>query len=62
VVQTGRTTSTVELRAVTTGRRDGELIEILKGLAGSERLVRRGAAFLNDGDVVSVTGAGKSRP
>jgi RND family efflux transporter MFP subunit len=62
MIPIGRATSTVELRAVTTGRRNGELIEILKGLVGSERLVRRGAAFLNDGDVVSLADAGKSRP
>lgn len=62
LVPAAGTTSKVELRAVTTGRRNGDLIEILKGLAGAERLVRRGAAFLNDGDVVSLAGAGKSRP
>lgn len=62
VISAAGEASKVELRAVTTGRRNGEMIEILKGLAGAERLVRRGAAFLNDGDVVSLAGAGNSRP
>jgi len=44
----------VALRRVDTGRRRGEAIEIVRGLRGSERLVRRGGAFLNDGDVVRI--------
>lgn len=54
-------TSPVRLRGVTTGRRNGESIEITDGLTGAERLVRRGAAFLDDGDMVQVAGAGKAR-
>lgn len=52
--------SRVLLRPVTTGRRSGGSVEILKGVAGSDRLVRRGAAFLDDGDLVSVAGTENS--
>lgn len=52
-------TSPVRLRAVTTGRRHGADTEITDGLAGTERLVRRGAAFLDDGDMVHVANAAK---
>jgi RND family efflux transporter MFP subunit len=44
----------IALRAVATGRRHGAFVEIVHGLDGKERLVRRGAAFLNDGDVVEI--------
>jgi len=54
--------STVALRAVTTGRRSGDDVEIVGGLAGTERLAARGAAFLDDGDVVDISDAGKVRP
>lgn len=57
-----RETPTVALRAVTPGRRDGDAVEILRGLTGDERLVRRGGAFLNDGDVVRVMDAREARP
>lgn len=57
-----RSTSKVTLRAVMTGRRNGDDIEILRGLTGSEQLIVRGAAFLNDGDIVRVADSGKSRP
>jgi len=53
-------TSDVALRAVTTGRRNGDRVEIVRGLTGTETLVQRGAAFLDDGDVVA--DAGKARP
>lgn len=39
-------------RQVTTGRRQGELVEIIKGLSGDERIVVDGAGFLTDGAVV----------
>ncbi|WP_233503662.1 efflux RND transporter periplasmic adaptor subunit [Sphingomonas psychrotolerans] len=52
----------VVLRGVTTGRRDGETVEILRGLRGEERLVLRGAGFLGDGDVVRIAGAREARP
>ena len=54
--------SDVALRAVTTGRRNGDQVEIVRGLTGTEHLVRRGAAFLDDGDVVDIADAGKARP
>jgi RND family efflux transporter MFP subunit len=47
-------TTRVTFRAVEPGRRNGDLIEILRGIAGGARLVRRGGAFLNDGDVVRI--------
>lgn len=49
--------SDVALRAVTTGRRKDDQVEITRGLTGRERLVRRGAAFLDDGDVVDIADA-----
>lgn len=55
-------TSSVALRAVMTGRRNGDSVEILQGLSSAERVVLRGAAFLNDGDAVGVANAGKARP
>ena len=54
--------SDVALRAVTTGRRNDDQVEIVRGLTGTEILVRRGAAFLDDGDVVDIADAGKARP
>lgn len=62
LVSTSGRTSTVALRAVTTKRRDGNGVEIIGGLNGTERLVRRGAAFLDDGDVVDIVTTGKARP
>ncbi|MBB3212239.1 RND family efflux transporter MFP subunit [Herbaspirillum sp. Sphag1AN] len=40
--------------AVTTGRRQGSQIEIVKGLSSKDQVVVSGAGFLNDGDVVRV--------
>lgn len=54
--------SDIALRAVTTGRRNDDQVEISHGLTGTEYLVRRGAAFLDDGDVVDIADAGKTRP
>lgn len=62
LVSTSGKTSTVASRAVTTKRRNGNGVEIISGLGGSERLVRRGAAFLDDGDVVDIVAAGKVQP
>ncbi|HYF57960.1 MAG TPA: efflux RND transporter periplasmic adaptor subunit [Burkholderiaceae bacterium] len=42
---------------VRTGRRAGERIEILEGVAPDARLVASGAGFLNDGDLVQVAAA-----
>jgi RND family efflux transporter MFP subunit len=54
-------TPIVRLVAVTPGRRNGDAIEILRGLSGKERLVRRGAGFLNDGDLVQVVAPPQAR-
>lgn len=40
--------------AVTTGRRQGSQIEVVKGLSSKDQVVVSGAGFLNDGDVVRV--------
>ncbi len=42
----------VSLQAVTIGRRRGDEVEIVSGLAERARVVVQGAGFLNDGDVV----------
>src|SRR5262249_29770232 len=39
-------------QVVTTGRRQGNDIEIVQGLSQSDRVVAEGAGFLNDNDVV----------
>lgn len=49
--------ASVRMRAVKTGRRDEAAIEIVSGLTGTERLVFRGAGFLNDGDLVRLAHA-----
>jgi RND family efflux transporter MFP subunit len=46
----------VEQRRVEVGSRQGELTEILSGLQAGERVVRRGAGFLGNGDVVREVG------
>lgn len=51
---TAGATPRVALQPVTTGRREGRAVEIVQGLTGQERLVVRGAGFLDDGDVVRV--------
>lgn len=45
----------VTLLAVATGRRQGDAVEILSGIAPGDKVVVQGAGFLNDGDVVRVT-------
>ncbi|MEQ1622379.1 MAG: efflux RND transporter periplasmic adaptor subunit [Methylococcales bacterium] len=46
--------SAVNLQSVTTGRRQGQDVEILQGLGENEQVVAQGAGFLNDGDLVKV--------
>ena len=47
-------------RTVITGRRVGEMIEIVEGLSAGVSVVSTGAAFLNDGDLVRVVDAAAS--
>jgi RND family efflux transporter MFP subunit len=47
----------VTRRKVTTGRRQGERVEILDGIAADAAVVKSGGAFLRDGDRVRWTGA-----
>jgi hypothetical protein len=44
----------VSQRKVQTGRRVGERVEVLQGLAPDALLAANGAGFLNDGDLVKV--------
>jgi multidrug efflux pump subunit AcrA (membrane-fusion protein) len=44
---------------VKTGQRSGERVEILEGVKAGDALVAQGAAFLNDGDLVSVQAGAK---
>lgn len=46
----------VAMRRVTIGQRAGDRIAIAEGVKPAMKLVERGAAFLNDGDVVQVQG------
>jgi len=48
------TVSQVEKISVTTGRRQGDWVEIKEGLNGTPTIVKTGGAFLNDGDLVNV--------
>jgi hypothetical protein len=50
----------VTLREVQTGQREGTRIEILRGLADTDHIVREGAALLNEGDVVTLAPASVS--
>lgn len=47
----------VVMRRVQTGQRVGERVEIVSGLQAQARIVERGGAFLNDGDLVRVQAA-----
>jgi RND family efflux transporter MFP subunit len=47
----------VSLREVTTGRREGKLVEVVHGLSGTERIVGNGAGLLNEGDLVTLASA-----
>jgi RND family efflux transporter MFP subunit len=49
----------VQQQLVSTGRRQGNDVEILSGLAAGDRVVARGAGFLNDGDNVHVVSGTK---
>jgi RND family efflux transporter MFP subunit len=51
----------VARRAVETGRSHGDRIEITAGIGAQARLVASGAAFLNDGDPVSVVSAAQEQ-
>ena len=47
----------VAMRRVQTGQRVGDRVEIASGLGAGARIVERGGAFLNDGDLVRVEAA-----
>lgn len=47
---------------VTTGRRNGERVEILQGLKADQAVVAAGAGFLNDGDLVAVSAGQPAAP
>ena len=49
----------VQQRKVEAGRRNGDRVEIVKGLEAGAQVVAAGAGFLNDGDLVQVAGGGK---
>ncbi len=53
----GSATPRVHEQLVTTGRRQGNDIEVVQGLSQSDRVVASGAGFLGDNDVVRVAGA-----
>jgi RND family efflux transporter MFP subunit len=50
-------TPAIALRLVTLGRRRNDEVEIVRGLTGTETLVRAGAGFLGDGDIVRLAQA-----
>jgi len=56
VVKLSEETATpmVALQSVTLGRRRNDEVEIVSGLTGTETLVKAGAGFLSDGDIVRV--------
>lgn len=54
--------SSAASRAVEVGRRNSQFVEILSGLGGNEQLVRRGAALLNDGDLIRIAPTKMARP
>src|SRR5690606_20069239 len=47
-------TPAVTLQAVTLGRRRNDDVEIVSGLTGDDILVKAGAGFLSEGDIVRV--------
>lgn len=49
--------SRVVMRRVQTGQRVGDRVEVVSGLQPTVRIVERGGAFLNDGDLVRVQAA-----
>ena len=50
-------TPAIALQLVTLGRRRNDEVEIVRGLTGTETLVRAGAGFLGDGDIVRLAQA-----
>lgn len=48
-------------RPVTTGRRQGDRVEVLPGLDGQGRIVASGGAFLSEGTQVTVAGEAKAQ-
>jgi RND family efflux transporter MFP subunit len=48
-------------RPVTTGRRQGDRVEVLSGLDGQGRIVASGGAFLSEGTQVTVAGEAKAQ-
>jgi len=55
VIEGREAVAKVALRRVSTGRRQGDEVEIVTGVETGERVVVRGAGFLGDGDLVKVT-------
>jgi RND family efflux transporter MFP subunit len=49
----------VRQQAVQTGRRQDDYVEVLSGVQPSDRMVLKGAAFLNDGDLVQLAATTK---
>lgn len=47
----------IGMQSVTVGRRRNEEVEIVSGIAVTDKVVVQGAGFLNDGDLVHVTAA-----
>lgn len=56
VMRVGPDSRVIETR-VTVGRRSGDCVEIISGLATDDRVVVSGVSFLNDGDLVRVADA-----
>ncbi len=54
--------SRVDLLAITPGRRAGDRVEILGGLAAEDRVVASGGGFLGDGDLVRVVETVRAGP
>ncbi|MFT3734299.1 MAG: hypothetical protein QM776_04640 [Rhodocyclaceae bacterium] len=48
-------------RKVSIGRRQGDRVEVLSGITPQAQLVASGAAFLSDGDVVSIAADSKEK-
>lgn len=61
-IASGANPATIAARQINTGRRIGDEVEILHGVADGERVVVQGAGFLNDGDLVRVIDAAPPAP
>jgi len=57
----GTVTPAVALQPITPGRRRGDEIEVVRGLVGTDTLVKAGAGFLSDGDIVRLADV-RTRP